>query len=133
MSQGNVEIVRRLYKAVNSEGLEAVVPFMSPDVEVVPPPDWPEASAARGLEQVQHLARQWIESFEDFTVDLERIVEPGGDRVVAFVYDRGRIKGSDAEIDARLIHVWTLAAGKVVRWEVFTDETQALEAAGLRE
>jgi ketosteroid isomerase-like protein len=131
VSRENVEIVRRLYEAVNRAGLEAVGEFAHPDVEVVPPPDWPEASTLRGLEPVLRMARQWIEAFEDFKVEPERFVDPGGDRVMVYVRDRGRIKGSNTEIDTRLIHVWTLAAGEIVRWEVFADETQALGAAGL--
>jgi uncharacterized protein len=131
MSQENVELVRRLYRTVNRGGVQAVVGFMHPDVEVVPPSDWPDASTIRGREQVQEIARQWMESFEDFKVEPERFVDPGGNRVVVFVRDRGRIKSSDTEIDTRLVHVWTLAAGKIMSWEVFMDEAHALEAVGL--
>jgi ketosteroid isomerase-like protein len=132
MSQANVEIVR-LYEAVNSSGIGAVAEFVHPDVVVVPPPNWPEGSTLRGREQVRELARQWIETFERFKVEPERFVDPGGQRVVAYVRDKGRISGSDTEIDTRLIHVWTLTAGKIIRWEIFSDEAQALEAVGLRE
>jgi ketosteroid isomerase-like protein len=72
-----------------------------------------------------------METFEGFKVVPERFVDPGGQRVVVYVRDTGRIKGSDTEIDTRLIHVWTLTAGKIIRWQVFADEAQALEAAGL--
>jgi ketosteroid isomerase-like protein len=131
MSRDNVEIVRRLYEAVNSFGIGAAVTFAHPDVEVVPPPNWPEASTLRGREQLQEVARQWMESFEAFEVEPERFVDPGGQRVLVYVRDKGRIRGSDTEIDSRLIHLWTLTAGRVIRWEVFADEAQALEAAGL--
>lgn len=131
MSRENVEIVRRLYAAVNSAGLEVVAEFLHPDVEVVPPPNSPEASILRGLGPVQQLARGWVETFERFKVEPERFVDPGGERVVAYVRDRGRIKGSDTEIDTRFIHVWTLTEGKIIRWQLFSDEAQALEAAGL--
>jgi ketosteroid isomerase-like protein len=134
MSQENVEIVRRLYDAVNLAGLGAVTDFLHPEVEVVPPPNWPEGSALlRGRERVQEFARQWMETFEDFRVEPERYVDSGGEEVVVYVRDRGRIKGSGTEIDNRLIHVWTLTGGKVIRWQLFAEEDQALEAAGLRE
>ena len=133
MSQENVETVRRLYEAVNVSGIGVVPDFVHPDVEVVPPPNWPEASIFRGREQVQEFARQWMETFERFEVEPERFVDPGGERVLVYVSDKGRIRGSDTEITTHLMHVWTLTAGKIIRWEVFGDETQALEAAGLRE
>ena len=132
MSQENVEIVRRLYDAVNLSGLGAVTDFLHPEVDVVPPPNWPEGSALlRGRERVQEFARQWMETFEDFRVEPERYVDSGGEEVVVYVRDRGRIKGSGTEIDNRLIHVWTLTGGKVIRWQLFAEEDQALEAAGL--
>jgi ketosteroid isomerase-like protein len=133
MSQENVEIVRRIYDLVNAAGLGAVEDFIHPDAEVVPPPIWPEGSTLRGRDQIREFAHQWRETFEEFKVEPERYLDSGRDGVVVYVRDHGRIKGSPAQIDTRVIHVWTLAGGKVIRWQLFTDERQALEAAGLRE
>ena len=133
MSEENVEIVRRLYETVNDSGLEAVIEFLHPDGQVVPPPEWPEASILRGREAAMEFARQWMTAFDDFEVEPERLIDAGGDQVVAYVHDRGRIAGSDAEIDAHPFQFWTLTAGKIVRWQLFTDEAEALQAAGLSE
>jgi uncharacterized protein len=133
MSQENVEIVRRIYDVVNASGLGAVGDFLHPDVELVPPPDWPEGAVVHGREQVREMARQWMETFEEFRVEPERYLDAGVENVVAYVRDSGRVRGTDTEIDAHLIHVWTLDDGKVVRWQLFTDEGPALEAAGLSE
>jgi ketosteroid isomerase-like protein len=131
MSRGKVEIVRRLYEAVNSRGIGAAAEFMHPDVEVVPPLNWPEASIVRGRDQVQQLAREWMQTFPGFKVEPERFVDPGGQRVVVYVRDKGRIRGSATQVDTRLIHIWTLVAGEIIRWQVFTDEAQGRKAAGL--
>jgi ketosteroid isomerase-like protein len=134
VSEENVELVRRLYEVVDDAGLEeAVIEFMHPDVEVVPALEGPEGSIIRGRDGVREFARRWMTTFEDFQVEPERFVDSGGDMVVVYVRDRGRIQGSDAEIDARLLHVWTLPGRKIVRWQLFTEERQALEAAGLSE
>jgi ketosteroid isomerase-like protein len=133
MSKENVEIVRRIYDLVNTAGLEAVDGFLDAEVEVVPPPNWIEGSTLRGRKQVREFARQWMETFEDFSVEPEQFVDAGGEGVVVYVRDRGLIKGSDTEIDTRLLHVWTLTAGKVIRWQIFAEEEQALKAAGLSE
>jgi ketosteroid isomerase-like protein len=132
MSRENVEIVRRAYEAFNRGSLDAVTAMVDPEIEFVPPPGLGE-SGQRGVESVLAMARQWIETFDDFRVDAERFIDPGGDCVVAFVRDRGRVKGTDVEIHNQFIHVWTLRGGKLVRWEGYTDETEALEAAGLSE
>jgi ketosteroid isomerase-like protein len=134
VSEENVELVRRLYEVVDDAGLEeAVIEFRHPDVEVVPALEGPEGSIIRGRDGVREFARRWMTTFEDFQVEPERFVDSGGDMVVVYVRDRGRIQGSDAEIDARLLHVWTLTGRKIVRWQLFTEERQALEAAGLSE
>lgn len=130
MSQENMEVIRRLYEAVNAAGLEVAVDFAHPDIEVVPPPNWPETSTVKGLERVLEVTRQWVETFESFRVEPERYLQ-AGERIVVYVRDTGRIRGSGAEIDTHLIHVWTLADCKVIRWELFSDEAQALDAAGL--
>ena len=132
MSQENVEIVRRIYEVVNASGLAAVGDFLHADVELVPPPDWP-AGAVRGREQVREMARDWMETFEEFRVAPERYLDAGAENVVVYVRDSGRVRGTNTEIDTHLIHVWTLNDGKVVRWQLFTDEGPALEAAGLSE
>jgi uncharacterized protein len=132
MSQENVEVMRRAYEAMHRDGLAAVVQFAHTDIEFVPPPELP-TGPARGIEAVEQFARQWVETFDDFRIEPERFIDPGGDQVVVYVRDSGRVKDSGAEIHNRFIHVWTLAAGKVIKWQTFTDESRALEAAGLRE
>ena len=47
--------------------------------------------------------------------------------------ERGRGSASQAEISARIYTVCTFRAGKILRYQEFYDEGQALEAAGLRE
>jgi uncharacterized protein len=131
MSKENVELMKRLYELLDEAGLEAVIEFTHSDVEIVPPAEWLEGSTIRGREMVREFARQWMTAFEGFKVEPERFVDAAGGRVVVYVRDSGRIPGSNTGIDARVIHVWTLAGGKIMRWQVFTDENQALEAAGL--
>ena len=133
MSEENVEIVRRIYDVVNASGLGAVGDFLHADVEAVPPSDWPEGAVVRGREQVREMARQWMETFEEFRVEPERYLDAGAENVVVYVRDSGRVRGTDTEIDTHLVHVWTLNHGKVVRCQLFTDEGPALEAAGLSE
>jgi ketosteroid isomerase-like protein len=94
VSEENVELVRRLYEVVDDAGLEeAVIEFRHPDVEVVPALEGPEGSIIRGRDGVREFARRWMTTFEDFQVEPERFVDSGGDMVVVYVRDRGRIQG----------------------------------------
>jgi hypothetical protein len=45
----------------------------------------------------------------------------------------GRGRGSGVETDARFYGVYTVRDAKIVRMDEFTERSEALEAAGLRE
>jgi uncharacterized protein len=131
MAEENVEIVRRLYEVAEQGDIEAAIALVDPDIEVIPPAEWIQGETLRGRDKAQDFAIDWRTAFEGFTVEAERIVDGDGDRVLVYAHDRGRIPGSTTEIDAHLFHIWTVKAGKVIRWQVLTDEARALEAAGL--
>lgn len=133
MPQQNVEIIRGLYERFNREGIDAVTQLAEPNIEFVPPHNWPDAPTLHGIDAIARMASDWIETFDEFRIDAECFIDPGEDRVVVFVRDRGRIHGTATEIDNAFIHIWTLRAGKIVRWQSFTDEAQAREAAALEE
>ena len=70
--------------------------------------------------------------FEDFSIDVDEIFDRG-EEVVVFLRFRGRGRGSDAEIEAPMAHVWTIRDGKAIRLRQFLNREQALEAVGLSE
>ena len=57
----------------------------------------------------------------------------GDDRVLVFVLANGVGGGSGAEVEGRFAHLATFRGGKLMRAEVYTDRSKALEAAGLSE
>jgi ketosteroid isomerase-like protein len=72
------------------------------------------------------------EAWDDWTVDVERIVEAGSDQVILFMQERGR-SASGSTMDERHAELYTLRDAKIVRRQGFSDPNQALEAAGLSE
>jgi ketosteroid isomerase-like protein len=73
----------------------------------------------------------FLDSFEEFTIGVDRIVD-AGDSVVALSWIRARGRASGADVDAKVGCIFTVRDGKVVRYEL-TDRHEALAAAGLRE
>jgi ketosteroid isomerase-like protein len=122
MSQEDVEVVRRIYEAVNADGLKAVVEFAHPSIEVVPPA-WlqDELSTVRGIEEVRRFTNLWSTMF-DMNLEPVRLVDNRAGGILAFVHDRGVIKESETRLDTWWVHLWTLSAGKVLKWEVFQYE-----------
>jgi ketosteroid isomerase-like protein len=56
-----------------------------------------------------------------------------GDRVLVDLRRTGRGEASGAQVDERQFHVWDVVAGRAVRFRVYLDRNQALEAVGLGE
>ena len=131
MSEENVEIVRRLYEAMNAGELEATSELIHPDAEWIPDSRVGEGPV-RGRENVIRFFTDRAEMFDEFRTEPERFWETG-DKILVFVRVTGRGGASGAEFDIRIGHLWTLRDGVVVRGEGYGNRDEALEAAGLRE
>ncbi len=133
MSRENVEIVRRAFEAFAREGPAAVVDFWDPEIELWLPSGMVQAGGtyrghAAGLEWMT----EWAEAWDDIDYKPEEFTEAGDSVLVSVLYD-GRGKGSGVRVEGRFWYLITLRNGKTVRWELYPERTQALEAAGLSE
>ena len=91
-----------------------------------------EESSAQGHAAVRASTARWKSEWDDYELIPEEFADVG-DRVVVTVRFRARGRGSGVEVDARLYDVFTLRGGKIVRMDQFAEQSEALEAAGLRE
>jgi ketosteroid isomerase-like protein len=132
VSQENVEIVRRSWKAFAIQGPEAVLPFLHPEVVLVDP-DLPGGGTFEGHDGFLTFVRQVLDAFDDYRVEPEEFLDAGGERVVVFLRHQARGKQSGTPIELRDAHVWTIEDGKTIRIDLYLDRDKALEAAGLRE
>jgi ketosteroid isomerase-like protein len=131
MSQENVEVVRRTWDAFTSGDLKTALSFFDPDVE------WdgtnlPDGQIGRGREAIMEHLRRWAAQWDQWTVEVERIVDAQGDRVVVFQREKGR-SASGLNMDELHAEVYDVRGGKIVRRQGFSDPNDALKAAGLRE
>ena len=76
--------------------------------------------------------RRWANEWDDWTVDVERIIDAGSEQVVLFIRERGRSK-SGLNLDERHAELYTCRDGKVIRRQGFADPGEALQAVGLSE
>jgi ketosteroid isomerase-like protein len=132
MSQENVEVVRRAIEAFNRGDLDGFARDADPEIEV----DWSrsrglEAGVYRGDGAAQRFVKTFFDAFEEVTVIPEELIEVGDHVVIA---NRARLRGRDGiEVQARSGQVVTLRAGRIVRWTLYQEKAEALEAVGLRE
>jgi ketosteroid isomerase-like protein len=133
MSQENVEIVRRAFETFAREGPAAVVDFWDPEIELWLPSGMVQAGGTyRGHAAVLDWMKEWAEAWDEIDYKPEEFTEAGDSVLVSVLYD-GRGKGSGVRVEGRFWYLITLRNGKTVRWELYPEGTQALEAAGLRE
>ena len=133
MSQENVESLRALLEALDVEAWRRGedMSLLDPEVayEDMTLPDH-VGETYRGHEGVARATERWVEPYEGFTIELERIVG-AGDRLVSIHRVRARARYTGIEAEGPVAYVWTFRGGKVIHFESFRDPEQALEAAGL--
>jgi ketosteroid isomerase-like protein len=131
MSDENVALVRAVYAALSRGDIEAALAWGAPDAVH----DWsrsigPYRGVYEGFEALRTFWTEFRNAVEDVTFDVEETVEVGLN-VIAMVRVRIRGRGSGAEAVGRGAHLWTVKDGKVVRFVLFQDKPEALEAVGL--
>ena len=73
-----------------------------------------QVGVLRGLDAAQYFREYW-ETFDDFHVEIEEVINAEEDQVVTAARDGGHVRGSDTEVWNRFFHVWTFGDGKIVR------------------
>jgi uncharacterized protein len=128
-AHANVEIVQRIYAAFARRDIPAILAMLSPDVEWGEPPNPfnPAAGTRRGHEGFL----EWIEigrQSEDIVVLEPRKMLVDDDSVAVVGFMRCRAIPTGKEYESDFVHVVTLEAGKVAKFQEFFDTYAAGEA-----
>jgi ketosteroid isomerase-like protein len=130
MPQENVEIVRRVYKLTEAQGVEGLLDLATDDVVWISDPHFPGGGRHNGKENVQGWLRQlWI--YDEVSIDVEEIIDLD-DRVLAITRFQG-VSVDAPPVDWPWCHLFAFREGRVSQVQSFLDRAAALEAAGLRE
>ena len=78
---------------------------------------------------VEHLTN-WAETWETWEIELEQVIDAGGDQVIAFIRERGRTKAG-LEVNERHSELYTVRNGKIGYRKGFSDADEALSVARL--
>jgi ketosteroid isomerase-like protein len=145
MSRENVEIVRRIYAAMDlsvpgsvsqlSAPLEPWRLLIDPDVEWCGPREFPDlAEPVFGYDGIVAYAAKIAEALDDYRMTPEQFIDAGEDQVLVFSREGGRGKGSGAEVETHpTAHLWTLRDGLATRMQSYWEREDALIAVGLAE
>jgi uncharacterized protein len=132
MSQENVENLRTLLEAWSVEAWKRgeQMSLLDPEVayEDTTLPDH-VGETYRGHEGVSRATARWVEPYEAFSIELERIVD-AGDRLVSIHRVRGKARYTGIEAEGPVAYLWTFRGGKVIRFESYREPNDALKALG---
>jgi ketosteroid isomerase-like protein len=139
VSRENVDLVRRLYAELASEGSaeefdqrmtdDALSRFLDPEIEWVPVTHSLLAvDSYRGFDGVRRFWGEFLSTWESYSVEPLRF-DDAGDQVAVVVHIVGRTH--ELEVDETRSSLLTVRDGRVVRVESFADQEGARKAAGL--
>jgi ketosteroid isomerase-like protein len=135
MSEENVEVVRRLYKAIARRDSEGVLALYDPEVV------WDMSGYPYGemLERRSHghaglraFWRELYEAWEEYEHDCHELID-AGEHVISVVTDRGRGRVSGAEVEISAYGLWTIRDGKIIVVAWFRTREEAFDAVRLRQ
>jgi ketosteroid isomerase-like protein len=122
-------VARQLWAAWEGGDVEGMFELIDPEIVSTQFPEQVDVRDYHGHEGVRAVMEDWIGTWDDWKIELldVRVI---GDSVVLSLYQSGRGKGSGVAMEAPVWFVWLVRDGKVARWEMFSSEREALEAAG---
>ena len=129
MAQTNVELVRGVYDAFARGDVDAVFAAMKPDIEWDESEGMPYGGVYHGREAiVENVFGPILADVEGFSAAPDEVLALDDARVMA----RGRHGGNGVAgpVDARFVHIWTVAGGKVSRYEQLADTRRFCDAVG---
>jgi ketosteroid isomerase-like protein len=131
MSEQNVEHILAAFDAYARGDTEAVLALCSEDILITQAPEVVATGVApeqHGHAGVLEAFGIWPEQWDDFEIEIDRIVADPGDHVVVATIQRGRGRQSGVEVEAEFFFTFLVRDGKTAEWRIFTHEAEALAA-----
>ena len=131
MSERNIELYRQGIEAFNRRDLDGFLALADPDVVGNSRVLAIEGESYRGHDGTRKWWKDLLGVFPDFMIDVVW-VRDAGNLTVSELRNSAGGEGS-AALEELVWQVSEWRDGRVVRWQIFVREQEALEAAGLRE
>jgi ketosteroid isomerase-like protein len=132
MSQQNIEIVGLAHERLNAGDINGLVALCDDDFELDMSARTLNPETYRGHEGIRRFHREVSEVWEEFRWEPLRFFE-AADKVAVLLHSHGRGRGSGMEMARDAAMVWTVSEGRALSVRFYTDQAEALEAAGLSE
>jgi ketosteroid isomerase-like protein len=133
MSQENVEVVRQAYDAFYRGDADGALAHFDPEVIVDgSKAGRPDIGIGHGREHLRRVVTSWVGTWDEWREEIEEMRDLGR-QVLVLTVQYGRSRGSGVEVEAHWAALYEVHGGKITRLDMYDDEAQTLEAAGLSE
>ena len=132
MSEQNVELYRRGIEAFNRRDLEAFLALADPEVVGMSRVLAVEGGAYRGHDGTREWWKDLLDVFPGFTIEIVWVRDVG-DLTVSELRNSAHGEVSAAPLEEFVWQVSEWRDRRVVRWQMYASEREALQAAGLAE
>ena len=134
MSEENVEVVRRWFKAANEEPDDmraSVSSYWDADADYYPARKFPEARPCHGPEAISNFLIRFMEAWSGLEWTVEEAFEVSGDRVLVRAGMRSEGRESGMSLDGDVYRCFWVRHGLFFRVEDHLTLKGALQALGL--
>jgi uncharacterized protein len=119
MGDNNLAVVQKLYDAYRTKDLPLIFSLLAPSIQIYQSDLLPWGGLYRGYDGAQRFFAALTRHI-DSRVDVERFVE-AGDQIVVIGWSRGRVNATGKPFEVAVVHVCTVAANRVTRFEAYID------------
>jgi ketosteroid isomerase-like protein len=133
MSRENVEVVRSSWAAYARGDFEASLAAYAEDTVWDDTRYRPDGEIHVGHAALVDVVRTWRGTWQRHHVEVEDVLDAGGDRVAVVLCETGEGKGGGVELTNRWGVVVTVRDRKIAHTMVYPRPAEALEAVSLRE
>jgi uncharacterized protein len=131
MSQENIEIITRMYRAWNRGDMNALTDVFDAEVEVRPAlSTFLESTVYHGHDGVLAWYAETYEPWGEMTAEPQRFVD-AGERTVVVVGLHARVPGGGVDLDGEIAHVVTIRDARIVKLDGYDAPEAARSAVGL--
>ena len=121
------EVVLELYRLWSTEGIDAAIQHVSPEIEWIEPAEAIGRESRHGIDDAREGYESWTGAYEDYGGDIAA-VEDHADRVLVHFIQRGTPRGGSKPVEEPVYQLWTVRDGLAVRMQMFFDVEDARTA-----
>jgi ketosteroid isomerase-like protein len=129
VSTSNVDLVRQGYDAYGKRDMVGAFALFDPKIEIAQTPELPWGGRHKGLIGAARFF-SILGKEVDATPAIDYLI-PAGDDVVDVGRLHGKARKTGHPIDIPIVHVWTIRAGKIVKFAAYIDTPEMRKALGL--